>query len=61
VIDDPHDHPRLAECLVKMADRDYRSNCSRAAREAASRWTFELHYRRMIEVFRDVAARKAAA
>ncbi len=61
VIDDPHDHPCLAECLVKMFDRDYRANASRAARETASRWTFELHYRRMIEVFRDVAARKAAA
>ena len=61
VIDDPHDHQYLADCLARMCEHEYRARCSQAAREAASRWTFDLHYRRMIDVFREVAARKAAA
>ena len=34
---------------------------SQAARLSASRWTFERHYHKMMQVFRDVAARKQAA
>ncbi|MFL5340455.1 MAG: glycosyltransferase family 4 protein [Gemmataceae bacterium] len=61
VIDDPHDHRQLADCLVRMCDAEYRADAGPAAREAAGRWTFEQHYRRMIQVFTDVAARKQAA
>ena len=61
VIDDPHDHGQLAASMTRLCDNEYRGACGQAAREAALRWTFEQHYRRMIQVFTEVAARKHAA
>jgi UDP-glucose:(heptosyl)LPS alpha-1,3-glucosyltransferase len=61
LIDDPHDHARLADCLTRMTDCEHRAACARTARDAATCWTFEQHYRRMLEVFVDVAARKRVA
>ncbi|HZY89911.1 MAG TPA: glycosyltransferase family 4 protein [Gemmataceae bacterium] len=61
VIDDPHDHARLADCLARMLDPARRSACAQAARRAAAGWTFEHHYRQMLAVFAEAAARKRAA
>ncbi|MCI0380255.1 MAG: glycosyltransferase family 4 protein [Gemmataceae bacterium] len=61
VIADPHDHERLADCLGKMLDRERRQAMAQAARRAAERWTFEDHYRKLLQVFQAVAARKQAA
>jgi UDP-glucose:(heptosyl)LPS alpha-1,3-glucosyltransferase len=61
VIDDPHDHARLAECLRQLLDPTRRAACSQAARRTASQWTFEHHYRQMLGVFTEAAARRQAA
>jgi UDP-glucose:(heptosyl)LPS alpha-1,3-glucosyltransferase len=61
VIDDPHDVSRLAESLTKMLDPAVRAACARAARKTGSQWTFEQHYRQMLSVFAEAAARKRAA
>jgi hypothetical protein len=44
-----------------MLDPVRRSSCSQAARRTASQWTFEHHYRQMMAVFNEAAARKKAA
>jgi UDP-glucose:(heptosyl)LPS alpha-1,3-glucosyltransferase len=61
VIDDPHDHEHLAWCLAQLLDPGRRSACAQAARRAASQWTFDDHYRQLMRVFGEVAARKQAA
>jgi UDP-glucose:(heptosyl)LPS alpha-1,3-glucosyltransferase len=61
VIDDPHDHEHLAWCLAQLLDPARRAACAAAARRTASQWTFEHHYRAMLGVFAEAAARKQAA
>ena len=61
VVDDPHDHQRLAWCLWQLMDPERRSSCAQAARKTAGQWTFEQHYRQMLGVFAEAAARKRAA
>jgi UDP-glucose:(heptosyl)LPS alpha-1,3-glucosyltransferase len=61
LIDDPHDHEKLVGCLLQMLDPARRSACSQAARKTALTWTFEHHYRQMLSVFNEAAARKKAA
>jgi UDP-glucose:(heptosyl)LPS alpha-1,3-glucosyltransferase len=61
VVDDPHDHDHLAWCLTQLLEADRRAACSHAARQAASRWTFDSHYRQLLEVFAEAAGRKQAA
>jgi len=61
LIDDPHDHAKLAGCLLQMLDPSRRASCSQAARRTAAQWTFEHHYRQMLSVFNEAAARKKAA
>jgi UDP-glucose:(heptosyl)LPS alpha-1,3-glucosyltransferase len=61
VVDDPHDHGRLAECLAALLDPARRAACAREARRTAALWTFEHHYRAMLAVFAEAAARKCAA
>jgi UDP-glucose:(heptosyl)LPS alpha-1,3-glucosyltransferase len=61
VIDDPHDHERLAACMTQLLDPARRQACAQAARRTAAHWTFEHHYRQMLAVFTEAAARKQAA
>jgi UDP-glucose:(heptosyl)LPS alpha-1,3-glucosyltransferase len=61
LIDDPHDHRKLAGCLKQMLDPARRSSCAQAARRTSAQWTFEHHYRQMMTVFNEAAARKKAA
>ena len=61
VIDDPHDHTRLAWCLTQLLDPGRRAACSQAARKAAAQWTFDHHYRQLLGVFAEAASRKRAA
>jgi UDP-glucose:(heptosyl)LPS alpha-1,3-glucosyltransferase len=61
VVDDPHDHERLAWCLGQMMDPERRGACAQAARKTAGQWTFEHHYRQLLKVFTEAAARKRAA
>jgi UDP-glucose:(heptosyl)LPS alpha-1,3-glucosyltransferase len=59
VIDDPHDHESLARAIKTLLDPHQRHIASQAAREAAGRWNFEHHYRRIIGILTEVARRKA--
>lgn len=61
VVDNPHDHARLAQCLEQLLDPARRLACAQAARRAAARWTFDHHYRQLVEIFREVAERKLVA
>jgi UDP-glucose:(heptosyl)LPS alpha-1,3-glucosyltransferase len=61
VLEDPHDHERLAWALTQMLDPGRRAACAQAARKTASQWTFENHYRQILAVFAEAAARKQAA
>jgi UDP-glucose:(heptosyl)LPS alpha-1,3-glucosyltransferase len=61
VIDDPHDAPHLARCLTRLLDPARRAACAAAARRAGTQWTFEQHYRDMLAVFAEAAARRQAA
>jgi UDP-glucose:(heptosyl)LPS alpha-1,3-glucosyltransferase len=61
VIDDPHDHEALAERLRLLLDPARRTACGQAARRTAAQWTFEHHYRQMLAVFAEAAARRLAA
>ena len=61
VIADPHDAPALAAAVTRMLDRGYRVTASQAARQAASRWTFDHHYRALLDVFGEVRRVKRAA
>ena len=61
IIDDPHDADQLAWCLGKMLDPARRSSCAQAARKTATQWTFEEHYRQLLDVFAEAEARKRAA
>src|SRR5205823_8353522 len=61
VIDDPHDHARLAWCLAQLLDAAKRQAGAQAARRTAAAWTFEHHYRQLVQLFAEAAARKQAA
>jgi UDP-glucose:(heptosyl)LPS alpha-1,3-glucosyltransferase len=61
VIDDPHDHAHLAWCLAQMLDSARRRACAQAARRTAAQWTFEHHYRQLLQAFQEVAQRKQVA
>jgi hypothetical protein len=61
VVNDPHDHERLAWCIEQLCQPARRTSCSHAARRTAGQWTFEEHYRQLLAVFSEAAARKRAA
>jgi UDP-glucose:(heptosyl)LPS alpha-1,3-glucosyltransferase len=61
VIADPHDHGHLAWCLTQFLDPARRSRCGQAARRISTQWTFEHHYRQLLDVFSEAMARKKAA
>jgi UDP-glucose:(heptosyl)LPS alpha-1,3-glucosyltransferase len=61
VVANPHDHDHLAWCMTQLLDPGRRAACSQAARKAAAQWTFDHHYRRLLQVFTEAALRKRAA
>jgi UDP-glucose:(heptosyl)LPS alpha-1,3-glucosyltransferase len=61
VVENPHDHARLAEAITTLLDPATRSACSQAARRAALRWNFGQHYRQLLLILNEVAARKRVA
>jgi UDP-glucose:(heptosyl)LPS alpha-1,3-glucosyltransferase len=61
VLDDPHDHDHLAWCLGQLLDPARRTACAQAARRTAAGWTFDQHYRQMVQVLEEAAARRRAA
>ena len=61
VIDNPHDHKHLSWCMEQFFDPARRLACQQAARRSAGQWDFETHYRQLLAVFQEAAARKQAA
>lgn len=61
VIDDPHNARQLAAAMISMLDRGYLREASAATRMTAARWTFEHHYRALLDVFAEVRRTKRAA
>ena len=61
VVSDPHDARELAAAIEAMLDPGYRRSAAHAARAAAGQWTFEHHYRALLDVFAAVRAAKRAA
>jgi UDP-glucose:(heptosyl)LPS alpha-1,3-glucosyltransferase len=61
VIDDPHNAPALAAAMSRMLDRGHLREASAAARATGTRWTFELHYQALLDVFGEVRRAKRAA
>jgi UDP-glucose:(heptosyl)LPS alpha-1,3-glucosyltransferase len=61
VIDDPHDHARLAWAIGQLLDPLRRLACAKAARQTAGQWTFTHHYQQLLNVLAKAAARRRAA
>lgn len=61
VVDDPQDHQHLSWCLAQMLDPSRRTSLAQAARRTAAQWTFDLHYRQLMQVLTQAAQRKQAA
>jgi len=61
VVNDPHDARELGGAIARMLDAGYRRTATQSARDAAGRWTFEQHYRALVDVFGEVRAAKRAA
>ena len=61
VIDNPHEHQQIADCMIQLLDSSRRTACARAARQTAALWTFEHHYRQLLDVFAEAVERKRAA
>jgi UDP-glucose:(heptosyl)LPS alpha-1,3-glucosyltransferase len=58
VIHNPHDHAELAAGIVELLDPAVRSTCVQAARRAGASWTFQHHYRALLQVLGEAALRK---
>jgi UDP-glucose:(heptosyl)LPS alpha-1,3-glucosyltransferase len=61
ILDDPHEHAQLSWYMTLLLDPHRRTSAAGAARQRASRWTFDEHYRCMLAVFAEARARKQAA
>jgi UDP-glucose:(heptosyl)LPS alpha-1,3-glucosyltransferase len=61
VVDNPHDDRQLAGCLAELLDPVRRFACAQAARRRAGAWTFDHHFRQLLQVFKEAATRKQAA
>lgn len=61
VVRDPHDARELGGAITRMLDVSYRRSASASARQAATKWTFEDHYRSLLAVFSEVREAKRAA
>jgi UDP-glucose:(heptosyl)LPS alpha-1,3-glucosyltransferase len=61
VVSDPHDAKELGGAIATMLDPGYRRTATQSARQAAAKWTFEMHYQALVGVFAEVRAAKRAA
>ena len=61
VVQDPHNAEELANVIHRLCDRRTLSSCSTAARQTGRKWTFEDHYQRLMQLFRQVVGRKKVA
>ncbi len=61
VLDDPHNHARLAWGLEQLLDPARRAACARSARQTAAGWSFEDHYHGLLAILEEAAQRKRRA
>jgi UDP-glucose:(heptosyl)LPS alpha-1,3-glucosyltransferase len=61
VVNDPQDYGELAGCMAALLDPAVRAACAQAARRSAQDWTFEHHYRQILQVFAAARERRFAA
>jgi UDP-glucose:(heptosyl)LPS alpha-1,3-glucosyltransferase len=61
VVNDPHDHEKLASYLVEFMDPVRRDDAARAARAASQSWTLDHHYAKWLQVFEEAAESRRAA
>jgi UDP-glucose:(heptosyl)LPS alpha-1,3-glucosyltransferase len=61
VIQNPHDARELGGALEQMLDHRYRMAAAAAARQAATRWTFEDHYQALLAAMSEVRRLRRAA
>jgi UDP-glucose:(heptosyl)LPS alpha-1,3-glucosyltransferase len=61
VVDDPHDARELGAAITDILNGDRLPARKAAAAAAGRRWTFEDHYRQLLELFEEVVARKRGA
>jgi UDP-glucose:(heptosyl)LPS alpha-1,3-glucosyltransferase len=58
IIEDPHDSSRLAWCIMQLTDPARRTACGDVARQKARRWTFQEHYRQLLQVLTEAADKR---
>jgi UDP-glucose:(heptosyl)LPS alpha-1,3-glucosyltransferase len=61
VVADPHDDEHLGWCITQLLDPVRRVACSQSIRRKAGQWTFDHHYRLLMDVLREAATRRIAA
>lgn len=61
VVSDPHNRAELGSAIRRISDPGFRSRAAMAARVAASAWTFEHHYRGLLQICKDQQALRRAA
>ncbi len=61
VVANPHDASELALAMTRILDHGYRASASQMARQTGNRWTFEHHYRALLDVFCEARRMKRAA
>ncbi len=61
IVDDPHNHQQLADAMKVYLDPAKRLAAGQAGRRTAQSWTFDHHYRQMLDVFREAANRRRQA
>lgn len=58
VVADPHDRAELAGALASFIDPARRQACAEAALRGGQTWTFEDHYRQLLELLQEASRRK---
>ncbi|QVL34835.1 glycosyltransferase family 4 protein [Telmatocola sphagniphila] len=61
VVSDPHNAQELGGAIARLIDNSVRTPMSAAARQAAKRWNFEMHYQKFLGLMKQVAQLKRAA
>jgi UDP-glucose:(heptosyl)LPS alpha-1,3-glucosyltransferase len=62
VLKDPDDAQAIAECILRLAgDEPLRQKIGAAARGTAERYSWDAHFKRMLALYEEVAARKKKA
>jgi UDP-glucose:(heptosyl)LPS alpha-1,3-glucosyltransferase len=61
VVNDPHDENELARAITRFTAASVRAAATTAAREAANSWTFNHHYRSLLNIFEEATVLKQAA